>query len=198
VADGVCSNGKFFNASNASSTPTSPSFTRPNNPRNAAGAKPNQGGTRKQFVPLVADFEIFLNFGLGFDGRGAMRGHVAEGGDAARYRFEEGGRLRVVSEADETVYQRVEQWAPSGTEIAAFAGEYVSDEAEVTLTVAPEDGKLVLRRRPGTKIPLSPAYRDGFQAAGLGSVRFLRDRSGKVTELSVGEARVWDLRFRKQ
>jgi CubicO group peptidase (beta-lactamase class C family) len=124
--------------------------------------------------------------------------NLAAGADASHYLFEDGGRLRVVSEMDETVYEKVEPWTPSAADLAALTGDYVSDEAEVTLTIAIDDGKLVLRRRPDTKIALRPTYRDGFQAAGMGSVRFLRDPSGKVTELSVGEARVWDLRFRRR
>jgi hypothetical protein len=124
--------------------------------------------------------------------------NVAAGADASRYLFEADGRLHVVSEMDEIVYEKVEPWMPSVAELAAFVGDYSSDEAEVTLTIASENGKLVLHRRPDTKIALSPTYRDGFQAPNLGSVRFLRDASGKVTSLSVGEARVWDLRFRKR
>jgi hypothetical protein len=124
--------------------------------------------------------------------------HLAEGADAARFRFDDGGRLRVVSESDEIRYEKVDAWSPTAKDLAAFTGEYTSDEAEVTLTVAPENGKLMLRRRPDTTIPLIPTYRDGFMATGLGSVRFLRDGTGKVTELSVGEARVWDLRFRRK
>ena len=62
--------------------------------------------------------------------------------------------------------------------------------------MAVENGRLVARRRPGTVLTLNPTYRDGFDS-GIGSVRFLRDRTGKVTEMSVGEPRVWDLRFRR-
>jgi hypothetical protein len=43
-----------------------------------------------------------------------------------------------------------------------------------------------------------PTYRDGFLTPGVGFVRFLRDASGKVTEMSVSQERVWDLRFRKR
>jgi len=124
--------------------------------------------------------------------------NVAAGADASHYLFEDGGRLRVLSEMDEIVYEKVEPWTPSAADLAALAGDYASDEAEVTLTIAMEDGKLVARRRPDTKIALGPTYRDGFQAPGMGSMRFLRNSSGKVTELSVGESRVWDLRFRKK
>jgi CubicO group peptidase (beta-lactamase class C family) len=124
--------------------------------------------------------------------------NVAADADASHYVFEEGGRLRVVGEMDEVVLDKVEPWTPSASELAAFAGEYTSDEAEVTLTIAVENGGLVVRRRPDTRIALGPAYRDGFQSPDLGSIRFLRSVSGNVTELSVGQGRVWDLRFRRK
>lgn len=121
--------------------------------------------------------------------------NLKAGVDAARYRMEPGGRLRVAAEGDQVLYERVAPWSPTASDLAAFAGEYTSDEAEVTLAIAAENGQLVIHRRPGATIPLTPTYRDGFQAPGLSSVRFLRDASGKVTQLSLGEARVWDLRF---
>ena len=93
-------------------------------------------------------------------------------------------------------YEKVERANPTAAELEALEGQYTSDEAEVTLRVAVENGRLVIHRRPDTVIPLAPTYRDGFSSS-MGSVRFLRDSAGKVTELSVGESRVWDLRFRK-
>ena len=74
----------------------------------------------------------------------------------------------------------------------------MSEEAEVTLSVSVEGGQLVGRRRPNGRLVLSPMYRDGFSAPNFGSVRFLRDAACKVIELSVGEQRVWDLRFKKR
>jgi hypothetical protein len=81
-------------------------------------------------------------------------------------------------------------------ELAAMAGEYVSDEAETTFWVRVQDGRLVIRRRPDGSIPLTLTYRDAFSSS-FGSVRFVRDASVRITEMSVGEDRVWDLRFRR-
>jgi len=108
-----------------------------------------------------------------------------------------GDRMRIPSEMDGgTWYERVERWNPATGDLTALAGDYRSDEAEVTLRVAVEEGRLVIRRRPDSVIPLTPTYRDGFRSS-LGVVRFLRDAAGRVNELSVSESRVWDLRFRK-
>jgi hypothetical protein len=107
-----------------------------------------------------------------------------------------GDRMRVRSEMDGgTWYEKVEPWTPAPADLAALAGEYSSDEAEVTLRVALEHAQLVIHRRPDASIPLTPAYKDAFNSS-LGVVRFLRDSAGKVTGLSVSESRVWDLRFR--
>jgi CubicO group peptidase (beta-lactamase class C family) len=87
-------------------------------------------------------------------------------------------------------------FTPSAADLAAYAGEYHSPDAETTLVVAVEGSALVARRRPATRITLTPVERDRFNAGGgLGGVRFLRDASGRVTELSVSQERVFDLRF---
>jgi hypothetical protein len=107
-------------------------------------------------------------------------------------------RLRIQDPSGgEIVFDRVAPWAPSRAELEAMAGEYQSEEAEVTLRVTLEDSGLVIFRRPGTRVRLTPRYQDGFENDELGSVRFLRDASGRINEMSLGSARVWDLRLRR-
>jgi hypothetical protein len=101
-----------------------------------------------------------------------------------------------VTEANTTLYEKVEPWNPARADLDAFAGDYVSDEAQVTYTVAVESDRLVIRVRPAARFNLTATYRDAFSSP-IGSVRFRRDASGKVTELSLGDSRVWDLRFRR-
>jgi hypothetical protein len=108
----------------------------------------------------------------------------------------DGPRMRFLAEANNTTYEKVEPWTPARADLDAFAGEYVSEEAQVTYTVAVESDRLAIRVRPAARFNLTATYRDAFSSP-IGSVRFLRDASGKVTELSLGESRVWDLRFRK-
>ncbi len=84
-------------------------------------------------------------------------------------------------------------------QIAALAGTYASDEAETVLTAVVENHALVLKRRPGVTIKLTPTYADAFTAgSGLGTVIFRRDGSGRVSELSVIQDRVWNMRFQRQ
>jgi CubicO group peptidase (beta-lactamase class C family) len=122
-------------------------------------------------------------------------GKVAiEGRPGVRPEFDPQGRLRIVSEMDTILYEKVERANPSRAELEAMTGDYTSDEAEVTFSVRLEAAGLVLHRRPDAVFPLTPTYKDGFSSQ-LGSVRFLRDSTGKVTAMSIGESRVWDLRL---
>jgi CubicO group peptidase (beta-lactamase class C family) len=93
-------------------------------------------------------------------------------------------------------YERVQPVKPTADQLRQYAGTYVSQDAETTLTVAVEGQSLVVKRRPNTTIQLTPIYADAF--SGLGTVLFRRDASGRLTELSVVQDRVWDMRFRRQ
>jgi hypothetical protein len=105
------------------------------------------------------------------------------------------GRLR---SDDGTVFEKVEQAIPTASELQSFVGEYHSDEAMATLRVAVRGEVLMVQNRPGSWAPLQPAYRDAFVLPGAGIVRFVRDGSGTITEASVSQARVWDLRFKRR
>jgi CubicO group peptidase (beta-lactamase class C family) len=88
--------------------------------------------------------------------------------------------------------------APTPANLTAYTGEFYSPDAETTLTVVVEQGRLIALRRPASRIPLVPSATgaDTFSAGGgLGTVRFIRDDGGRVTQLSVQQARVYDLRF---
>jgi CubicO group peptidase (beta-lactamase class C family) len=112
--------------------------------------------------------------------------------------FEQGTpvRLRVVTQTDNILYERVEPANPTAADLSALAGEYESHETGTTLVVA-LDAKNVLSYRIGLNPPvtLRSTFRDSFATVSGSSIRFLRDSSGKVTAFSAGEDRVWDLRF---
>jgi CubicO group peptidase (beta-lactamase class C family) len=104
-------------------------------------------------------------------------------------------RIRETSAPDDAVvYEPVPDFQPTPTDLGVYTGEYYSADAEVALTAAVVDGRLVLRRRPDTTIQLTPVYPDAFDGS-LGRIRFMRDASGRITELSVRQDRVWDIRF---
>jgi hypothetical protein len=106
--------------------------------------------------------------------------------------------MRLLQEDGDTLlFLRVEPHAPGPNDLAPLAGTYTSDEAATSLTITHEGGRLFLRQRPAVSLELRPAYRDVFEAPTGDVVRFVRDESGRVTELSLGLGRVRDLRFRR-
>ena len=94
-------------------------------------------------------------------------------------------------------FDRVKPVTSTAAGLAQLAGRYVSEEAEAVLEVAVVDGSLVLKRRPDAVISLTPLFADAYRSS-IGLVRFHRDASGAVRELSVSLDRVWDMRFRRQ
>ena len=115
-----------------------------------------------------------------------------------RVLFEPGGLRYIARDGEEILFERVAEASPTPAQLAEYAGEYVSDEAEVTYTVKVEDGKLFLKARPDISLELAPLYADGFlNPVGI-IARFLRDGSGKVTEVSFALPRVRDLRLRRR
>jgi CubicO group peptidase (beta-lactamase class C family) len=127
---------------------------------------------------------------LGVEGSG-MRLEIARGAapDAVT-------GLRVVNGAETLTFDRVEPANPSAADLLALVGEYESDDAELTVRVAVEKGQLTLHRRPDTVFSLKPTFADAF-ASDLGGIRFFRGPGGAVSEMSVTQDRVWDLRFHK-
>jgi hypothetical protein len=106
----------------------------------------------------------------------------------------EGAAFRIVTPDGDTEYERVEPAQPSAADLAPLAGQYSSDETASTLTVAVKDGSLTLAIGSNAPVRLRPTFRDGFMMQST-SIRFLRGADGKVTGLSAGDDRAWDLRF---
>lgn len=120
---------------------------------------------------------------------------------ASQVNFEEGPpiRMRMTTPDDDVLYERVDPAQPTAAEIAALAGAYDSRETGTTLIFAAGDkpGEMTYRIGGGTAVVLKPTFRDAFSTAAGAAFRFLRDASGKVVAVSIGEDRVWDLRFNR-
>ena len=110
-----------------------------------------------------------------------------------------GSAIQAAASAAPTPRQPPAQtFTPTPVQLASYAGTYTSDEAETVLTIAVDGESLVLKRRPDTKITLRPTVEDTFTAgAGIGTIKFLRTGE-RVTEFSVSQERVFDLRFKRQ
>lgn len=94
-----------------------------------------------------------------------------------------------------TGYNLSEAFRPEAAHLAAYAGRYVSDEAETEFIVAREGSELMLKQRPDVVRRLRAVEKDVFAVPVVGTVTFRRDAEGRVTALSVRQDRVWDLRF---
>ena len=93
-------------------------------------------------------------------------------------------------------FERVAPATPTLADLNELVGTYVSDEAETTFHAAIDGTALVLKRRPDTTLRLTPLYKDAFSGQ-VGTVIFRR-QGGRVTEMSISQDRVWDLRFKRQ
>lgn len=114
-----------------------------------------------------------------------------------RYLFQD-ARFNQVTPDGEIVYERVELAHPTDSELATLAGNYGSGETGSTLTVAAKAGELTLVIGWNKPVRLRPTFQDAFMMEGGGgatSIVFHRDQTSKVTGLSAGDDRVWDLRF---
>ncbi len=109
--------------------------------------------------------------------------------------FENGG-FRVVTPDGDTAYERVEPAHPTAAELAALAGDYRSPDTGSSLSIAAKDGQLMLAIGSKPAVRLRPTFRDAFLMQGT-AIFFLRGADGKVTGMSVGDDRAWDIRFSK-
>lgn len=107
--------------------------------------------------------------------------------------------VRVIGADADTVayaFAGTERWAPTGEQLTPFTGRYHSDEIGATWTLTVEEGRLIASVRGAVRTTLTPIYRDAFTAgAGLGTIWFVRNARGVVTEMHSGSARVWDITF---
>ena len=88
----------------------------------------------------------------------------------------------------------VKEWRPAPADLNDFAGDWYSEEAQSRVSIKVENDKAVLTLRPVIRFQLDPAYKDAF--TGEGNVFwFIRDKSGKVTEMHVGTGRMRDMLF---
>ena len=85
-------------------------------------------------------------------------------------------------------------WTPTPAELAAFKGDWFSEEAGATLTLAVDGDKAFIKQRPVTNLPLQPLYKDHFFVQGT-VVWFTRDKDGNVNGMHVGASRMRDMPF---
>lgn len=78
-----------------------------------------------------------------------------------------------------------------------FAGEYYSEELEVTYKLAAEEGKLYLRNRKAPEGALQATGPDKFRIQSL-RLQFERDQEGQVAGFRIETGRVKNIYFTKR
>lgn len=100
----------------------------------------------------------------------------------------------VDSEGDVRRFVPEQEWTPTPAELAALKGDWFSEEAGATFTLAVESDKVFLKQRPATSLAMQPLYKDHFNVQGY-VVWFTRDKNGAVNGLHVGASRMRDMPF---
>jgi CubicO group peptidase (beta-lactamase class C family) len=99
-------------------------------------------------------------------------------------------------EGQTTRYRRAQPFAPTPVELQAFAGRYASDETGSAFRVVPGKDGLVfhLEGSSGKGSEIRPISRDTFQISRV-TVRFLRDKDGKVVAFDYSNPLVRNIKF---
>jgi hypothetical protein len=103
-------------------------------------------------------------------------------------------RMMIRTPTDTMTFTRADTVVLTADKLAEYAGDYRSDEAEVTHSWKVEKGQLVAYagyRRLGI---LEPTYKDGF-SRGASVIDVVRDAKGRITGYVVESGRVRHLRF---
>ena len=91
---------------------------------------------------------------------------------------------------DQRVWEAV-TYAPPAADVRAFAGDYRSDELNVTYTVEAKDSNLVVSHT----VTVAPFEKDVFVGDWVGIMKFIRDARGAVSGFTVNRASAKGVRF---
>ncbi len=114
-----------------------------------------------------------------------------------KLRFLSADQFEIKTKEGETSrYRRAQAYAPTAAELNAFAGRYESNEMGSVMEMVPEKGGLVMRfyRNPAKALQLRPVDRDTFMLSMM-TVRFLRDKDGKVVGYDYSNPVVRNIKF---
>ena len=125
-------------------------------------------------------------------------GQFTVGGNQLKFTFDKDGKPvsaeTVDSDGEVRRFAPETEWTPAPIDVASFQGDWFSEEAGATFTVAADAGKLFIKQRPATSLRMQPVYKDHFDVEGY-VVWFTRDKNGKVNGMHVGASRMRDMPF---
>lgn len=110
-----------------------------------------------------------------------------------------GSRRLIVTPIDggsPQILDGVEQFTPTLAQLNEFAGAYRSEEMEAVYRFSVDQDALVLKRLRATAMRLEPAMTDVFTGQ-IGTVRFTRDRRGRIAGFLIDAGRIRNVRFWK-
>ena len=125
-------------------------------------------------------------------------GQFTAGDNQLRFMLDTEGKPKLAESIDPngevTRFVLEKEWTPAPADLAAFKGDWFSEEAGATFTVAVDADKVFIKQRPATNLQMQPLYKDHFGAQGF-VIWFTRDQSGKVDRMHVGASRMRDMPF---
>jgi len=113
--------------------------------------------------------------------------------------FERPGVFCWVNEDQDTVrYLRVDAADVSAATISAYTGKYFSGETQSGLTVARQNGALLVQLNSYTSYVLKPVYKDAFHIEDAdGIINFERNEKGEIVKLKISVSRARNVEFMK-
>jgi len=94
-------------------------------------------------------------------------------------------------------YESFKLAKPTPAQLKEYAGDYYSDELQVTFHLALREGKLHFVHKNAPESPLQPTLKDKFTERGY-RINFIRDKEKKLTGFTLDAGRVKNLRFDKK
>jgi CubicO group peptidase (beta-lactamase class C family) len=95
------------------------------------------------------------------------------------------------------IFESATAYTPTAGELAEFAGAYVSEEIDPVYRMVLQDGNLTLTRLKSKPDSLRPAVRDVF-TGDIGTVRFTRDASQRISGFILNAGRIQNFRFSRR
>jgi CubicO group peptidase (beta-lactamase class C family) len=125
-------------------------------------------------------------------------GQFTAGGNQLKFTFDKDNKPvsaeTVDSDGEVTRFVPEKEWTPTPADLVSFIGDWFSEEAGATFTVAIDGDKPFIKQRPATNLQMQPVYKDHFTVQGY-VLWFTRDKNGKVSNLHVGTSRMRDMLF---
>lgn len=95
-----------------------------------------------------------------------------------------------------TTFVPEKSWTPSAADLASFAGDWYSSEAQAKVSFTVENGKALIVNKPVINLQLQPIYKDHFSGEGY-VIWFTRSAKGKIERMHVGGPRMRDMYFER-